>query len=183
MKSFNFPEKSILFSSVDFRFRLYVVLLICFFSFRGTELSSQNCNKCSISSFPSVTVYQTVQTGPGIGFGIEGGNWKKDAGKFSYFFGTSMIWNNRLYTGSKTESNQGQNQTMINFYVKGQYRISRHLYAIAAPGIGNLSYFELQTGLRYVIPVTHIIGIGIEPTYAFHQKELVANINLHFALK
>jgi hypothetical protein len=183
MKSFISPEKFISFSSGESRFRLYVILLICFFTFRGTEIRSQNCNKCSIPSFPSVTVYQTVQTGPGIGFGIEGGNWKKDAGKFSYFFGTSMIWNNRLNTGSKTESNQHPNQTMINFYLKGQYRISKHLYAIAAPGVGNLSYFELQTGLRYIIPVTRVIGIGIEPAYAFHQKELVANINLHFALK
>lgn len=183
MNSFISSEKSILSSSVDFRYRLYVILLICFFIFRGTELRSQNCNKCSIPSFPSVTVYQTIQTGPGIGFGIEGGNWKKDAGKFSYFFGTSIIWNDKLNAVTKTESSQHQSQTMINFYVKGQYRISKHLYAIVAPGIGNLSYLELQTGLRYIIPFTKVIGIGIEPAYAFHQKELVANINLHFALK
>jgi hypothetical protein len=183
MKSFFSPAKPVLFSSDNFRCRLYVVLLLCFFNFCGTELYSQNCNKCSIPAFPSVTVYQTVQTGPGIGFGIEGGNWKKDAGKFSYFFGTSIVWNNRLNTAAKTESNQYTGQTMINFYLKGQYRISKHLYAVAAPGIGNLSYFELQTGLRYVVPVTKVIGIGIEPAYAFHQKELVANINFHFALK
>ena len=27
-----------------------------------------------------------------MGFGVEAGTWKKDAGKFSYFIGTSMVW-------------------------------------------------------------------------------------------
>ena len=54
---------------------------------------------------------------------------------------------------------------------------------IAAPGIVNLSYFELHTGFRYVVPLTRIIGIGIEPAYAFNQKQLVMNANLHFALR
>ena len=72
---------------------------------------------------------------------------------------------------------------LLSFYVKGQYKLTNHLYAIAAPGIVNLTYVELQTGFRYVIPVTRVIGIGIEPTYAFNQKQFVLNANMHFALR
>jgi len=156
---------------------LFIAITIIPFS----ELKSQHCADCLIPSFPAITVYQTMHTGPGIGVGVEAGNWKKDAGKFSYFIGTSMTWNNyNLNANSKTDVSQSQ--MMIHFYVKGQYKITNHLYAIAAPGIVNMSFFELQSGLRYVIPVSHLAGIGIEPAYAFHQQELVMNINLHIAL-
>jgi hypothetical protein len=159
----------------------FFMLLTCVFCFCVSEVKSQNCNSCKIPSFPSFTVYQTIQTGPGIGFGLEAGTWNKDAGKFSYFFGTSMVWSNSLQT--ETKSNASQSHVMINFYVKGQYKLAKHLYAIAAPGIGELSYFEFQSGLRYVIPVSHVVALGIEPAYAFHQQQMLMNINLHFALR
>ena len=57
------------------------------------------------------------------------------------------------------------------------------LYAIAAPGIVNLTYIEMQAGFRYVIPITQVIAIGVEPTYAFGQKQFVVNANMHFALR
>jgi hypothetical protein len=116
-----------------------------------------------------------------MGFGVEAGTWNKDAGKFSYFIGTSMVWTGNNNSQSKT--NISPNQTLLSFYVKGQYKLTNHLYVVASPGIVNLSYFELQTGLRYVFPVTSIIGIGIEPAYAINQKQFVVNANLHFALK
>jgi hypothetical protein len=158
---------------------LFFILFISVFQYK--ELKSQNCNLCSIPSFPSLTVYQSFQTGHGMGFGVEAGTWKKDAGKFSYFIGTSMVWAEDI--NSKIKTTNSQNQAMLSFYVKGQYKLTKHLYVIAAPGIVNLSYFELQTGLRYVIPVSRVVGIGIEPAYAFNQKLFVTNINLHFALK
>jgi hypothetical protein len=158
---------------------LYLVLFISCF---GIGLAKgQNCNQCVIPSFPSVTVYQAFQTGHGIGFGVEAGNWKKDAGKFSYFIGTSMVWAQNPESKIKTDNTQ--NQTLLSFYVKGQYKLTKHLYAVVAPGIVNLSYFEVQTGLRYVLPVSRVIGIGIEPAYAFNQKQFLVNVNLHFALR
>ena len=93
-----------------------------------------------------------------------------------------MVWTGIRQHGNKNKSVL-QSQTLLSFYVKGQYKFTNHLYIIAAPGIVNLSYFELQTGFRYVIPVTSVIGIGIEPAYAFNQKQLVVNTNLHFALR
>jgi hypothetical protein len=116
-----------------------------------------------------------------MGFGVEAGSWKKDAGRFSYFIGTSMVWAGNSSPENKTSSSQ--KQVLLSFYVKGQYKLSNHLYLIAAPGIVNLSYVELQTGFRYVVPLTRVIGIGIEPAYAFNQKQLVMNANLHFALR
>jgi hypothetical protein len=116
-----------------------------------------------------------------MGFGVEAGTWKKDAGKFSYFFGTSMVWAEKNNTGVKTSS--PQSQTYLSFYMKGQYKIAKHLYLVAAPGVTNLSFLDLQTGLRYVVPLTRIIGIGIEPAYAFNQKQFLVNANLHFALR
>jgi hypothetical protein len=161
--------------------RVAIVFVIFISCFQFTELKSQNCNLCSIPSFPSLTVYQSIQTGHGMGFGVEAGTWKKDAGKFSYFFGTSMVWAQNKTNDGKT--NSSQNQTYLSFYVKGQYKLTSHLYIVAAPGIVNLSYFDLHTGLRYVVPITRIIGIGIEPAYSFNQRQLVVNANMHFALR
>jgi hypothetical protein len=57
------------------------------------------------------------------------------------------------------------------------------VYVIAAPGIVDLSYFDLQTGFRFVFPLTNVIGIGLEPAYSFNQKQFIFNTNIHFALK
>ena len=102
---------------------LILMITLCSLSF--SELKSQTCNLCSIPSFPSVTVYSTFQTGHGIGFGVEAGTWKKDAGKFSYFFGTSMVWAQNKTNDAKT--NSSQSQTYLSFYVKGQYKLTSHL--------------------------------------------------------
>ncbi len=181
MKTSNTRRNSFLqaFSGINGRTGLPVMILICSLCF--SKLKSQNCNLCSIPSFPSLTVYQAFQTGHGMGFGVEAGTWNKDAGKFSYFMGTSVVWAENNYTNVKTSSSQ--NQILLGFYLKGQYKLTKHLYVVAAPGIVNLSYFEVQTGLRYVVPVTKIIGIGIEPAYAFYQKQFLVNANLHFALR
>jgi hypothetical protein len=158
---------------------LLLMLMICCFQF--SELKSQRCDLCKIPSFPSLTVYQVFQTGHGMGFGVEAGTWNKDASRFSYFIGTSMVWAN--YNNADNKLSNAQKQAFLGFYLKGQYQLSKHLYVVAAPGILNLSIFEFQSGLRYVVPVTRVIGIGIEPSYAFNQKQFVLNANLHFALK
>jgi hypothetical protein len=159
---------------------LLILIILSCFSF--SELKSQNCDLCKIQSFPSLTVYQAFQTGHGMGFGVEAGTWNKDAGKFSYFIGTSLVWadntNPKIKTGTVNPS-----QTLLSFYVKGQYQLMNHLYIVAAPGIVNLSYFEFQSGIRYVVPISRIVGVGIEPAYAFGQKQLAVNVNLHFALR
>jgi len=156
-----------------------MMMIACLFSVK--DLKSQSCDLCKIPSFPSLTVYQAFQTGHGMGFGVEAGNWKKDAGRFSYFFGTSIVWANSNNQGGKSSTTV--NQTLLSFYVKGQYKIANHFYAVVAPGIVNLSYMDVQAGFRYVIPITHVIGIGVEPSYAFSQKQLVVNANMHFALR
>jgi hypothetical protein len=161
------------------RTALLALAIISFF--QVSELKSQNCKLCSIPSFPSVTLYQSFQTGHGIGFGAEAGTWNKDSGKFSYFVGTSMVWVENNQTDVKTIGSQ--KQALLSFYLKGQYQLTNHLYVIAAPGIVDLSYFDLRTGLRYVFPLTNEIGIGLEPAYSFNQRQFVINTNLHFALK
>jgi len=169
-----------LFVSRILKNRIGILLMICSF-FQFSTLKSQNCNLCKIPSFPTVTVYQSFQTGHGMGFGVEAGTWNKDASKFSYFVGTSMVWveNNK----AEVKTSASPKQTLLSFYLKGQYKLSQHLYIVAAPGIVDLSYLEMQTGLRWVVPVTSVIGIGIEPAYAFNQKQFVINANLHFALR
>jgi len=176
------PSRNLFFNvlqSSKHNMALFALTIISFF--QVGELKSQNCKLCSIPSFPSVTVYQSFQTGHGVGFGAEAGTWNKDASKFSYFVGTSMVWVENKQTDIKTISTQ--KQALLSFYLKGQYQLSNHLYVIAAPGIVDLSYFDLQTGFRYVFPVTSVIGIGIEPAYSFNQKQFVLNTNIHFALK
>jgi hypothetical protein len=179
MKTSMFRGK--LFSVVSGILKNRTGLLFIVVCFQFGELKSQNCSLCCVPSFPSLTVYQAFQTGHGMGFGVEAGTWNKDASKFSYFIGTSMVWTENSNTQVKT--NTTQSQVLLSFYVKGQYKLTNHLYVVASPGIVNLSYFELQTGLRYVVPLTRVIGIGIEPAYAFNQRQLVVNANLHFALR
>ena len=181
MKIFT-PGRNLVFNVTRFtknRTGLLAWTIISFF--QVSELKSQNCKLCSIPSFPSVTIYQSFQTGHGIGFGVEAGTWNKDAGKFSYFVGTSMAWIENRQTDVKTISSQ--KQALLSFYLKGQYQLTNHLYVIAAPGIVDLTYFDLQTGFRYVYPLTSVIGIGLEPAYSFNQRQFVINTNLHFALK
>jgi hypothetical protein len=167
------------FRIIKLRAGLLLMTIICCFHF--SALKSQTCNQCCLPSFPTITVYQAFQTGHGMGFGVEAGSWKKDAGKFSYFIGTSMVWSQNNNLNSKTAADQYQ--ALLSFYFKGQYKVSNHIYLVAAPGIVNLTYFEFQTGLRYVVPLTSVIGIGVEPAYAFFQKQFVLNANLHFALR
>ena len=158
---------------------MLLMIITCCFYFN--ELKSQSCDLCKIPAFPSLTVYQAFQTGHGMGFGVEAGNWKKDAGHFSYFIGTSLVWANTANNTSKT--NTSNTQTVLSFYFKGQYKITNHLYIIAAPGIVNLSYMEMQAGFRYVTPISRVIAIGVEPAYTFGQKQIVVNANMHFALR
>jgi hypothetical protein len=155
-----------------------LLLIVSFLPF--CVLKSQNCKLCAIPSFPTVTVYQSFQTGHGMGFGVEAGTWNKDAGRFSYFIGTSMAWAGTTQTDAKSTVTK---QSLLSFYVKGQYKLTNHIYVVASPGVVNLSYFEMQTGLRFVVPVTSVIGVGLEPAYAFVQKQFAINLNLHFALK
>jgi hypothetical protein len=157
---------------------LFIVAILLF---QVAQVKGQSCSSCCIPAFPELTIYQSFQTGHGMGFGVEAGNWKKDAGKFSTFIGTSMVWANNNYSYVKASATQ--KQLLLSFYVKGQYKLTSHLYLIAAPGIVNLTYLEFQTGFRYVIPITRVIGIGIEPAYAFNQKQLLINANMHFALR
>ena len=164
-----------------FKHQSGLLLIIIISCLPFSALKSQNCSSCCIPAFPALTVYQTFQTGHGMGFGVEAGNWKKDAGRFSTFIGTSVMWADSKNSDTKTTTTD--KQMLLSFYVKGQYKLTNHLYAIAAPGIVNLTYLELQTGFRYVIPVTRVIGIGIEPTYAFNQKQFILNANMHFALR
>jgi len=181
MKTFS-PCRNLIFDLFRFtKNRTILPALTIISLFQVSDLKSQSCKLCSIPSFPSVTVYQSFQTGHGIGFGAEAGTWNKDASKFSYFLGTSMVWVGNEQTGVKTISSQ--KQLLLSFYLKGQYRLSNHLYVIAAPGIVNLSYFDMQAGLRYVFPVTREIGVGIEPAYLFNQRQFMINTNMHFALK
>src|SRR5882672_4474993 len=181
MKTSSSCRDSFLYLSRNFKSNTGLLLIMIISCFQFSDLKSQNCNLCSIPSFPTVTIYQSFQTGHGMGFGVEAGTWNKDAGKFSYFIGTSLVWAENNNADVKTSASQ--KQSLLSFYLKGQYKLSNHLYIVAAPGIVNLSYFELQTGFRYVVPVTSVIGIGLEPTYAFNQKQFVINANLHFALK
>ena len=180
MKTFSIPGAFRPFATLRFRFTF---LLIIWGIFQYNTAQSQTCASCCVSSFPALTIYQVTQTNHGLGFGIEAGSWNKAASKFSYFIGTSMVWAGNSGTQVKSTVPQSKSQTLLSFYVKGQYKISNHLYVVAAPAIVNLTYLELQAGLRYVIPVTKSLGLGIEPAYAFNQRQMVLNLNMHIALR
>ncbi|MDP4249483.1 MAG: hypothetical protein Q8918_05150 [Bacteroidota bacterium] len=160
--------------------KYFGLLFIIYFSFLISISAQEKCNSCSIPAFAALTVYHTLQTGPVMGVGIEAGKWKKDAGKFSYFLGTEILWSNtEERTGKSTAYSKGM---VISFYIKGQYKIANRFYLIAQPELVNVSYLEMRAAIRYVVPVTKIIGIGIEPGYSMVKKQWSLNSNFHFAL-
>jgi hypothetical protein len=160
----------------------YYGLFSLIFLLSLTTHAQEKCSACSIPSFAALTVYHTIQTGPGMGFGIEAGKWTKDAGKFSYFLGTEILWSANRERSLKGPDNNSKDQ-MISFYWKGQYKIANRFYLIVQPELANLSSFEMRTGIRYVMPLTKIIGIGLEPGYSFIEKQWSLNTNVHFALR
>jgi hypothetical protein len=133
-----------------------------------------------VPDFAAVTIYHTLQTGPGMGFGVEAGKWKKDAGKFSYFLGTEVLWGSSQENNGKTTTRS--KTVVISFYVKGQYKLANRLYVIAQPELVNLTNLELRSGIRYVLPITKTMGVGLEPGYAFVGKQCSLNTNIHLAL-
>jgi hypothetical protein len=153
--------------------------LICLF-FTTNIRAQDKCASCSVPAFAALTVYHTMQTGPGMGFGLEAGKWKKDAGKFSYFLGTEVLWTNNEQNEGKTTTRS--KTVVISFYVKGQFKLANRFYLIGQPELVNLSYLELRTGFRYVMPITNTLGVGLEPGYAFVKKQCSLNSSIHLAL-
>ena len=70
----------------------------------------------------------------------------------------------------------------FSFYIKGQVEVVNRLYIVAAPEFVNLTSFEARAGVRYIFPISNLIGIGVEPGYSFVQKQVSLNTNIHFAL-
>jgi hypothetical protein len=61
--------------------------------------------------------------------------------------------------------------------------VADRVYLIAQPGMINLSSFEMRTAIRYVFPLTRVMGIGLEPGYGLINRQWSVNTNIHFALK
>jgi len=158
-------------------FFLFAISSCSFFSVSAQE----KCNACSVPSFAALTLYHVLQTGSSMGVGVEAGKWKKDAGKFSYFLGTSLVWADPGSRNQKTSDSY--KELNISFYWKGQFKVAERFYLIAEPELINLSAFEMRTAIRYVFPLTKIMGIGLEPGYALINRQWSVNTNLHFALR
>ncbi|HTQ29439.1 MAG TPA: hypothetical protein VMI35_14985 [Puia sp.] len=157
---------------------LPVILLICLCSVARAQ--SGLCRECFIPSFGVITLYHVYQPGYGFGLGMEAGNWSKDDSRFSYFFGAKLQWPPAGVRSIKVGNSDAYLHT--SFYAKGQVEMIRRLYVVLSPQVINLSTFEAGVGVRYVLPLSRNIGIGVEPTYLFFQKAFSMNTNIHFAL-
>jgi hypothetical protein len=165
------------------RFRRYVpaVKLAAFFLFTFSSFSvkAQSCKDCFVPSFGAITIYHVAQPGSNFGFGFEAGSWNKEQSRFSYFVGSKMQWFNS--SADKPDNNSTEN-IRFSFYIKGQVEVVNRLYIVAAPEFVNLTSFEARAGVRYIFPISNLIGIGVEPGYSFVQKQVSLNTNIHFAL-
>jgi hypothetical protein len=155
------------------------VLLMCSFLSADAQ-SSLSCGECAITSFGAITVYQVFQPRTSFGLGMEAGTWNIKESRFSLFYGASMQW---IPIQNSTFKNVGSNDK-IRFaaYLKGQMELINRLYLELSPEFVNLSSLDLGAGLRYIVPLTRQMGLGIEPTYWIAQKTCSVNVNLHFAL-
>ena len=155
-------------------------LLIFLFCYGFAQAQDKTCKECSIPGFESVTFYYVAQPHSNFGFGMEAGHWNKEESRLSYFLGTKLQWF-QWDPNSEKYSNRAEN-IHFSVYIKGQVQLVDRLYFIASPQMLNLSLFEMAAGLRYVFPISDVIGVGLEPTYSIMQKEGSLNLNVHFAL-
>ncbi len=155
---------------------LFAAILV--FSCVTVKAQTGDCSDCPLS-FGSITVYHTLQQGSNMGFGFEAGMWNKEENRFSYFMGAKMQW---LQASAENKKENSAENIRYSVYVKGQFEVVNRFYVNAAPEFVNLSSFEARVGLRYVLPLTKTIGLGIEPGYSFVQKQYSLNTNIHFAL-
>jgi len=155
------------------------LVIFFFFIFSAVSVRSQSCKDCFLPSFGAITIYHVAQPGSNFGFGFEGGSWNKELSRFSYFVGAKMQWFNP--SANKPDNNSSED-IRFSFYVKGQFEVLNRLYIVAAPEFVNLTSFEARAGLRYIFPISNLIGIGVEPGYSFVQKQVSLNTNIHFAL-
>jgi len=163
--------------------RIPFVMFLLIFVLAGLRGTAQDGDCAACAVFPSLTVYHTIQNGPGNGIGFEAGTWKKAPESVSFFFGSSLVWQAAQSETEKTGPGSAYKPVNMTMYVKGQVALGNKLYAVVQPGIQNLSLFTLKTGLRYVIPLSNKVGIGLEPNYSVFQNVLAFNTNLHIALR
>ena len=149
------------------------------FIFSAVSVNAQSCKDCFLPSFGAITVYHVAQPGSNFGFGFEGGSWNKELSRFSYFGGSKMQW---FHPSSDKPNNNSSENIRFSFYIKGQFEVINRFYIVAAPEFVNLTSFEARAGLRYIFPISNLIGIGVEPGYSFVQKQCSLNTNIHFAL-
>ena len=157
-------------------------MVLVFLLFFFTGIAQKERHDCCIPAFGSITLYHSFQPGSVIGFGMEAGKWNREASRFSYFLGTKLQWFGVSESSAKS-SDQSKYNTRFSLYMKGQFRIIDRLYLVVSPQFVNLTSFEAGTGLRYVLPVSRVLGIGIEPTYSIIEKQFSINTNIHIALE
>jgi hypothetical protein len=170
-------------NSTDFiscRKAAWMVCISLFSIYTGNAQSDHR--DCCIPAFGSITLYHSYQPGSVIGFGMEAGKWNKEASRFSYFLGTKLQWIENSESSAKSGEESKYN-SRFSLYMKGQFRIIDRLYLVVSPTFVNLSSFETGAGLRYVLPISRVIGIGLEPTYSLVEKQFSINTNIHFALE
>ncbi len=158
----------------------WMVSIFLFFFFAG--YAQKEHRDCCIPAFGSITMYHSYQPGSVIGFGMEAGKWNKEASRFSYFLGTKLQWFGTSESSAKS-SEESKYYSRVSLYMKGQLRIIDRLYLVVSPTFVNLTSFETGAGLRYVLPISRVIGIGVEPTYSIVEKQFSINTNIHFALE
>lgn len=173
----NYKHKNI---ALAFIFKTSMAYMIFMLSQMDVHGQTKECRDCDISSFQAVTFYYIGQPHSSFGFGMEAGKWNKDDSRFSYFLGARMQW--FKLDPNSTKFNNVADNVRFSAYLKGQVRIVNRLYMEVSPMLVNLTNFDAAVGLRYAYPLSEVIGIGIEPTYLFVQKEYLLNANIHFAL-
>jgi hypothetical protein len=163
------------------RQRWACIALFLILSFAFGQLRAQKMYKdCCDPDFGSATLYYSVQAGSPIGFGVEAGQWNKEKSRFSYFLGSRLQWFQE--TLDQTKPSNTDQTAKFYLYMKGQMRVVSGLYLVVAPELVNLSTLDATTGIRFVIPVGQIMGIGLEPTYSIVSRQFSFNTNFHFAL-
>jgi hypothetical protein len=158
--------------------KLLILTLVLITSFIGAmQSSAQNCgDPVSIMS-----AYYSYEPHTKFGIGFEAGSQGVDS-RLGYYAGIRLTM---LKQPEYTKQDSAMLDYRLAFYLKGTVRLSSFdskgsLYVVAAPQMSLQAGFDVQSGLRFMYPLSGKKGIGLEPLYSVRQKNVALNFILAF---
>ena len=137
---------------------------------------SQDCK----NFVPIVMAHYVLDGQQGFKTGFEAG-YIGQGSKFGYSAGFQLEFHEPGKPGGEDLANESGN--LFKMFVKGSYRIyrkenKRMIFITAAPELNMNAVFDMNSGLRFMFPVSPKFGFGLEPNTSLINGKVSANLQL-----